>query len=187
MEWQIGQPVADIFKCMLWNENRYIWSKFHWNWFVPRGQLDNKWALVKVMAWRRLCDKPLTEPTWWASSVTPHVQWSAVITRSDIVRYYMNNYKKCVRISTRLWIHKRHPIPRPSGRVMGCPLRIFWENGPRYNGTALYMVTLDQNRYISIRDGIAVKRLFVISENNPIKQKNVNLKHLFVYHSSCLP
>ena len=67
------------------------------------------------------------------------IQWSAVITRSDIVRYYMNNYKKCVRISTRLWIHKRHPIPRPSGRVMGCPLRIFWENGPRYNGTALYL------------------------------------------------
>ena len=67
------------------------------------------------------------------------LQWSAVITRSDIVRYYMINYKKCVRMSTRPWIHKRHPIPRPSGRAMGCPLRIFWENGPRYNGTALYI------------------------------------------------
>ena len=70
------------------------------------------------------------------------IQWSAVITRSDIVRYYMNNYKKCVRMSTRLWIHKRHPIPRPSGRAMGCPLRIFWENGPRYNGIALYVSIL---------------------------------------------
>ena len=68
------------------------------------------------------------------------VQWSAVITRSDIVRYYMNNYKKCIRMSTRLWIHKRHPIPRPSGRAIGCPLRIFWENGPRYNDTALYQI-----------------------------------------------
>ena len=76
---------------------------------------------------------------WCANYIPIHVQWNAVITRSDIVRYYMINYKKCVRMSTRPWIHKRHPIPRPSGRAMGCPLRIFWENGPRYNGTALYI------------------------------------------------
>ena len=78
-------------------------------------------------------NKSLPEP------LLTHIHWSAVITRSDIVRYYMNNYKKCVRMSTRLWIHKRHPIPRPSGWAMGCPLRIFWENGLRYNGTVLYL------------------------------------------------
>ena len=56
--------------------------------------------------------------------------------RSNIVRYYRN----CGRISIRCWIHKRHPIPRPDGRVMGCLLWMCWENWPRYNGTALYYV-----------------------------------------------
>ena len=86
----------------------------------------------------------------WASC---QIQWSAVITRSDIVRYYMINYKKCVRMSTRPWIHKRHPIPRPSRRAMGCPLRIFWENGPRYNGTALYVkvwVAHDRGEWVKL-------------------------------------
>ena len=30
--------------------------------FVPRGPIDNKPALVQVMAWRRKGDKPLPEP-----------------------------------------------------------------------------------------------------------------------------
>ena len=30
--------------------------------FVPRGPVDNKWALVQVMAWRWTGDKPLPEP-----------------------------------------------------------------------------------------------------------------------------
>ena len=29
--------------------------------FVPNGPIDNKSALVKVMAWRRTGDKPLPE------------------------------------------------------------------------------------------------------------------------------
>ena len=37
--------------------------------------------------------------------------------------------------------HKRHPIPRPHGRAMGCLLcKNFGENWPRYNGTVLYHV-----------------------------------------------
>ena len=53
------------------------------------------------------------------------VQSSAVITRSHIKRYYMNDYRNCCRISIRYWIHKRHPIPRPNWRAMGCLLWIF--------------------------------------------------------------
>ena len=34
--------------------------KFHWNLF-PGVQIDNKPALVQVMAWRRIGDKPLPE------------------------------------------------------------------------------------------------------------------------------
>ena len=30
--------------------------------FVPKGPIDNKSALVQVMAWRRSGDKPLSEP-----------------------------------------------------------------------------------------------------------------------------
>ena len=30
--------------------------------FVPKGQIDNKSALVQVIAWRRTGDKPLLEP-----------------------------------------------------------------------------------------------------------------------------
>ena len=37
--------------------------------------------------------------------------------------YY--NIDRC-RIWIRLWTHKRHPIPRPYGRAMGCLLWVFW-------------------------------------------------------------
>ena len=30
---------------------------------VPSGEIDNKAALVQVVAWRRTCKKPLHEPT----------------------------------------------------------------------------------------------------------------------------
>ena len=53
------------------------------------------------------------------------IQSSAVITRSNIVRYFINNYRNRGRILIRCWIHKIHPIPRPNGRAMGCLLWIF--------------------------------------------------------------
>ena len=53
-----------------------------------------------------------------------YIQLSAVITRSNIVRYYINNYINWSRISVRGWIHKRHPLPRLNGRPMGCLLWI---------------------------------------------------------------
>ena len=30
--------------------------------FVSKGLIDNKWALVKVVAWRQTGDTPLSEP-----------------------------------------------------------------------------------------------------------------------------
>ena len=49
----------DIFKCISLNEKflNPIWMKF-----VSKGAIDNMWALVQVMAWRRIGDKPLPEP-----------------------------------------------------------------------------------------------------------------------------
>ena len=73
----------DIFKCFFLNENDRILNGRHfgrrhfqmlfleWNdriliqislKFVPMNPIDNKPALVQVMAWRRIGDKPLPEP-----------------------------------------------------------------------------------------------------------------------------
>ena len=43
------------------NENFFIWIHISLK-FVPKGPIDNKSALVQVMAWRRTGDKPLSEP-----------------------------------------------------------------------------------------------------------------------------
>ena len=51
----------DIFKCIFLNENDRIPIQISLN-IVPRSPIDNKPALVQVMAWRRTGDKPLPEP-----------------------------------------------------------------------------------------------------------------------------
>ena len=55
------------------------------------------------------CSNPLIYMYYFA------IQMTAVIRRSIIVRYYINNYRNWGRISIRCWIHKRHPMPRPNG------------------------------------------------------------------------
>ena len=51
----------DIFKCIFLNEDAWISIKISLK-FVPKGPINNILALVQVMAWRRLGDKPLSEP-----------------------------------------------------------------------------------------------------------------------------
>ena len=48
------------FKCIFLNENRWISIRI-WLKFVPNGPIDNKPALVQVLAWRRTGNKPLPE------------------------------------------------------------------------------------------------------------------------------
>ena len=48
----------DIFKCIFLNENNRIKIQISLK-FVPRSLIDNRPALVRVMAWRRTGDKPL--------------------------------------------------------------------------------------------------------------------------------
>ena len=52
--------VDDIFGCIFVNEKCYILIKTLLK-FVPYGPIDNKPTLVKIMAWRRIGDKPLSE------------------------------------------------------------------------------------------------------------------------------
>ena len=47
----------NIFKCIFLNENFCILK------FVPKGPIDNNAALVQIMDWRRIGDKPLAEST----------------------------------------------------------------------------------------------------------------------------
>ena len=51
----------DIFKCIFFNENVWIFIKISLK-FVPRGQINNIPEVVRIMAWRRPGDKPLSEP-----------------------------------------------------------------------------------------------------------------------------
>ena len=66
--------VADNnFKCIFWNENDKILIPISLK-FVPRSPIDNKPALVQVMAWRQTGDKPLPEPmlTLFTDAYMPH-------------------------------------------------------------------------------------------------------------------
>ena len=59
---QNGRHFADnIFKYIFLNENIWIPIKISLK-FVPKGLINNIPALVQIMAWRRLGDKPLFEP-----------------------------------------------------------------------------------------------------------------------------
>ena len=51
----------DISKCIFLNENDKILIQISQK-LVPRSPIDNKSALVQVMAWRRTGDKPLPDP-----------------------------------------------------------------------------------------------------------------------------
>ena len=59
---------------------------------------------------------------------------------SNILRYYINNYRNWGRISIRSWIHL-------TGELWGVLCECLWENWSRYNGTAMRQLC---------HDGIAV-------------------------------
>ena len=59
---QNGRYFADdIFKRIFVNENFSILIKISLK-FVPKGPIANNPSLVEIMAWRRIGDKPLSEP-----------------------------------------------------------------------------------------------------------------------------
>ena len=63
----------DSFNYIFLNENDRIWIQFPLK-FVPRSPMDNKPALVQIMAWHRTGDKPLPEPTlnWFTDASMWH-------------------------------------------------------------------------------------------------------------------
>ena len=57
-----------MLKCILLNENVWIPIEISLK-FVPKGSINNNPALLQIMAWRRLGDKPLSE-SMMVSSLT---------------------------------------------------------------------------------------------------------------------
>ena len=58
----MGAVLADnIFKCIFLNENDRIVIQISLK-FVPRSSINNKSALVQVMAWHQTGNNPLPEP-----------------------------------------------------------------------------------------------------------------------------
>ena len=75
----------------------------------------------------------------WTIKIKQQIQSRAIIARSNIVRYCINDFWDSGRISLRCWIHKRHSIPCLNGWAMGCLLWIFlrkltmlWQYGTVY-------------------------------------------------------
>ena len=59
---QNGRVLADdIFKCIFLNENVSGLAEIPLK-YVPECRIDDKQALVQIMAWRRSGDKPLSKP-----------------------------------------------------------------------------------------------------------------------------
>ena len=52
---------ADIFKRVFLNEADWIWIHISLK-YIPEGPIVHMPALVQKMAWRRICNKPLSEP-----------------------------------------------------------------------------------------------------------------------------
>ena len=65
--------VDDIFRWIFLNEKFCILIKISLK-FVPDGPIDNNPALVQIMAWRGIGDKPLSEPmlTQFTDAYMPH-------------------------------------------------------------------------------------------------------------------
>ena len=63
----------DIFRYIFVNENFCILIEISLN-FVPKGPIDNKTALVYMMAWRRIGNKALSKPmlTWLTDAYMQH-------------------------------------------------------------------------------------------------------------------
>ena len=98
---QNGRHFPDgIFKCIFLNEN--VWSSIGISLkFLSRVPIDNKPALVQIMAWRRPGDKPLSEPmmtslnestlspAWesmWDENIYPFPNFPWCITRSQCIK-----------------------------------------------------------------------------------------------------
>ena len=92
---QNGRRFPDIFKCNFLNEDVWISIKISLK-FVPKGPINNIPALVQIMAWRRLGDKPWSEPmmvSLLTHKCVTRPQW--VITAGQINSLSLDAWPHC--------------------------------------------------------------------------------------------
>ena len=96
----------DIFKCIFLNENVRISIEVSLK-FVPKGSISNIPALVHMMAWRRLGDKPLSEPMLACSPThicVSRPQYRNILLRMSS-RYLMKLLNQHVYMNIYIYIH----------------------------------------------------------------------------------
>ena len=102
----------DIFKCISLNENVWIPIKISMK-FVPKCPINHIPALVQIMAWHRLVDKPLSEPMMvsltshicvtqpqWVKTETALHPWNALFRRCQSRCVFDPCFKVCAIIPT---------------------------------------------------------------------------------------
>ena len=88
--WQNGPHFTDdIFKCIFLNENLWVSVNVSLK-FVPKGQINNIPALVLIMAWRRIGDKPLYEPMM--ISLLMHIFASFGLNNLTLIPVWISNH-----------------------------------------------------------------------------------------------
>ena len=99
----------DMFKCVFLNEDVWIQNEISLK-FVSKGSINNNPALFQIMAWRRLGDKPLSEPMM--VSLLTHI----CVTRPQWVNE----------------LHLRHQLEGYPLKITTTPPRDQWKNNKIY-------------------------------------------------------
>ena len=94
---QNGRHFADIFKCNFLDETVWISIKILLK-FLPTGPINNISALVQIMAWHRLGDKPLSEPKWlvyWRIYASLGLNELMLALLSDLPLMNCSSFRSC--------------------------------------------------------------------------------------------
>ena len=119
----------DIFICIFLNENVWISIKISLT-YVPWGRMNDIPALVQIMAWRLLGDKPLSEPM--LVSLPMHIS----VTQPQWVKHWFSSLWLCRVILCLLGSEKKKKKPdklSASAEALFinalCPGNTMWHQG----------------------------------------------------------
>ena len=139
----------DIFKCIFLNENSWISIRISLK-FVSMDEINNIPALLQIMAWRRLGDKPLSESM--RVSLLTHICVTRTISVNTASPPPPQKKKKKNHIGVIITSQK---TPHCSlFWLMAVTVAIYvvsYHIGQRYNGTRLYIFdthTICQDSYL---------------------------------------
>ena len=116
----ILQMTFSLFRCILVNEKFCILIQISLK-FVPKGPIDNKSALVQVMAWRRPGNIPLSEPIN-ANPVHWHIYAALGGDEIIVIEFLQVNLKSCINSSPPCATNMHHWTGSALFRVMVCSL-----------------------------------------------------------------